>query len=208
MIAPFQLGLTGGIGSGKSTVATLLAQLGAAIIDADAIARQFTTPGGLAMPAIAQQFGPEFVTTQGALDRDRMRALAFSDPDAKHKLEAIIHPLVAEETTRQARAAQARGHPCLVFDVPLLVESARWRKRVDHVLVVDCLTETQIMRVMARNGLTRSAVEAIIAAQSSRLRRLHAADSVIFNDELTLEGLSAEVAMLAPRFKLSLVSAH
>ncbi len=208
MIAPFQLGLTGGIGSGKSTVATLLAQLGAAIIDADAIARQLTTPAGLAMPAIAQQFGPEFVTTQGALDRDRMRALAFSDPDAKHKLEAIIHPLVAEETTRQARAAQARGHPCLVFDVPLLVESARWRKRVDHVLVVDCLAETQIMRVMARNGLTRSAVEAIIAAQSSRLRRLHAADSVIFNDELTLEGLSAEVAMLAPRFKLSLVSAH
>jgi len=208
VIAPFQLGLTGGIGSGKSTVATLLAQLGAAIIDADAIARQLTTPAGLAMPAIAQQFGPEFVTTQGALDRDRMRALAFSDPDAKHKLEAIIHPLVAEETTRQARAAQARGHPCLVFDVPLLVESARWRKRVDHVLVVDCLAETQIMRVMARNGLTRSAVEAIIAAQSSRLRRLHAADSVIFNDELTLEGLSAEVAMLAPRFKLSLVSAH
>lgn len=208
MGAPFQLGLTGGIGSGKSTVAALLAQAGAAIMDADAIARQLTTPNGLAMPAIAREFGIEFVTAQGALDRDRMRALAFSDPGAKLRLEAIIHPLVAEETARQGHAAQAAGHPCLVFDVPLLVESARWRQKVDHVLVVDCLAETQIARVMARNGLTRSAVEAVIAAQSSRLRRLQAADSVIFNDALTLQGLSAEVAMLAPRFKLSFDLAH
>ncbi|MGB4360007.1 MAG: dephospho-CoA kinase [Rhodoferax sp.] len=208
MGAPFQLGLTGGIGSGKSTVAALLAQAGAAIMDADAIARQLTAPNGLAMPAIAREFGAEFVTAQGALDRDRMRALAFSDPGAKLRLEAIIHPLVAEETARQGHAAQAAGHPCLVFDVPLLVESARWRQKVDHVLVVDCLAETQITRVMARNGLTRSAVEAIIAAQSSRLRRLQVADSVIFNDGLTLQGLSAEVAMLAPRFKLSFDLAH
>lgn len=208
MAAPFQLGLTGGIGSGKSTVAALLAQAGAAIIDADAIARQLTGPGGLAMPAIAEQFGPEFVTTQGALDRDRMRDLAFSDPGAKLRLEAIVHPLVAEETARQGDAARAAGHPCLVFDVPLLVESARWRQKVDHVLVVDCLAETQINRVMARNGLTHAAVEAIIAAQSSRLRRLQAADSVIFNDGLTLQGLSAEVAALASRFKLSFGPAH
>jgi dephospho-CoA kinase len=200
--------LTGGIGSGKSTVAALLARLGAAVIDADAIARQLTAPDGLAMPAIAQQFGPDFVTPEGALNRDRMRALAFTDPGAKKNLEAIIHPLVAEETARQTGAAEQAGHPCLVFDVPLLVESARWRQKVDHVLVVDCLPETQITRVMARNGLTRAAVEAIIAAQSQRLRRLQAADSVIFNDGLTLQGLSAEVAMLAPRFKLSLESAH
>jgi dephospho-CoA kinase len=200
--------LTGGIGSGKSTVAALLARLGAAVIDADAIARQLTAPDGLAMPAIAQQFGPDFVTPKGALNRDRMRALAFTDPGAKKNLEAIIHPLVAEETARQTGAAEQAGHPCLVFDVPLLVESARWRQKVDHVLVVDCLPETQITRVMARNGLTRAAVEAIIAAQSQRLRRLQAADSVIFNDGLTLQGLSAEVAMLAPRFKLSLESAH
>jgi len=205
---PFHVGLTGGIGSGKSTVAALLARLGAAVIDADAIARQLTAPDGLAMPAIAQQFGPDFVTPEGALNRDRMRALAFTDPGAKKNLEAIIHPLVAEETARQTGAAEQAGHPCLVFDVPLLVESARWRQKVDHVLVVDCLPETQITRVMARNGLTRAAVEAIIAAQSQRLRRLQAADSVIFNDGLTLQGLSTEVAMLAPRFKLSLESAH
>lgn len=203
MRAPFHVGLTGGIGSGKSTVAALLAQLGAAIIDADAIARQLTASAGLAMPAIAQRFGPGFITAEGALDRDRMRALAFSDPGAKQGLEAIIHPLVAEETARQAHAAQESGYPFLVFDVPLLVESANWRQRVDHVLVVDCLAETQITRVMARNGLTRVAVEAIITAQSSRLRRLQAADSVIFNDGLSHQGLSAEVAALAPRFKLS-----
>lgn len=203
MQAPFHVGLTGGIGSGKSTVAALLAQHGAAVIDADAIARQLTAPGGLAMAAIAQCFGADFITAEGALDRDRMRALAYTDPAAKQGLEAIIHPLVAEETARQGSAAQASGYPCLVFDVPLLVESASWRQRVDHVLVVDCLAETQITRVMARNGLTRVAVEAIITAQSSRLRRLQAADSVIFNDGLSHQGLSAEVAALASRFTLS-----
>lgn len=208
MAAPFQVGLTGGIGSGKSTVANLLARLGAAIIDADAIARQLTTHGGLAMPAIAQQFGADFITTQGALDRERMRALAFSDPGAKQKLEAIIHPLVAEETARQADAAGQADYPCLVFDVPLLVESTRWRQKVDHVLVVDCLAETQIVRVMARNALSRTAIEAVIRAQSTRLQRLKAADSVIFNDGLSLQGLSAEVFALAPRFKLSLVPAN
>jgi len=206
--APFHVGLTGGIGSGKSTVAALLAQLGAAIMDADAIARQLTVPGGLAMPVIAQRFGTDFVTAEGALDRDRMRALAFKDPCAKLNLEAIIHPLVAEETRRQAGAAEQAGYPCLVFDVPLLVESVSWRQKVGHVLVVDCLEETQIARVMARNGFKRAAVEAIIAAQSSRLRRLQAADSVIFNEGLTREGLRAEVTALAPRFKLSLVPAN
>lgn len=204
MRAPFHVGLTGGIGSGKSTVATLLAQSGAAIIDADAIARQLTAPGGLAMAAIAERFGPGFITAEGALDRDRMRAMAFTDPGAKQRLEAIIHPLVAEETARQGRAAQESGYACLVFDVPLLVESTRWRQKMDHVLVIDCLAETQITRVMARNGLTRAAIKAIIAVQSSRLRRLQAADSVIFNDGLSYQGLSVEVAALAPCFKLSL----
>lgn len=208
MRAPFHVGLTGGIGSGKSTVATLLAQLGAAIVDADAIARSLTAPGGSAVAAITRQFGPEFISADGAMDRDRMRTLAFSDPGAKQRLEAIIHPLVAEETRRQAVAAEQAAYPCLVFDVPLLVESTRWRQKVDHVLVVDCLAETQITRVMARSALPRAAVEAVIAAQSSRLRRLQAADSVIFNDGLTREGLRAEVTALAPRFKLSLVPAN
>jgi dephospho-CoA kinase len=205
--AAFHVGLTGGIGSGKSTVAALLAQLGAAIIDADAIARKLTAPGGLAMPAIAQRFGPDFVTAEGALDRDRMRALAFTDPGAKQGLEAIIHPLVAEETRHQTQTAESAACRCLVFDVPLLVESASWRQKVDHVLVVDCLAETQITRVMARSGLARAAIESIMAHQSSRLRRLQVADSVIFNHGLTLQGLSAEVAALASRFKLSLAPA-
>jgi len=202
--APLLVGLTGGIGSGKSTVAALLAQHGAAVIDADAISRQLTAAGGSAMAAIARHFGADFITAEGALDRDRMRALAYTDPLAKQQLEAIIHPLVGEETWRQARTAVAAGHPCLVFDVPLLVESTRWRQQVDHVLVVDCLPQTQIRRVVARNALAPAAVEAIMAAQSSRLSRLKAADSVIFNDDLTLEDLSLEVAALAPRFKLSL----
>lgn len=207
MVRPFHLGLTGGIGSGKSTVAELLAKLGAAIVDADAIARSLTAPGGLAITAIAQQFGPEFIAADGAMDRDRMRTLAFSDPGAKKRLEAIIHPGVSEETRRQAEAAAAAGFRCVVFDLPLLVESSRWRQKVDHVLVVDCLAETQITRVMARNGLPRATIEAIMATQSSRQRRLQVADSVIFNDGLNLQGLSAEVAALAPRFKLSLAPA-
>ncbi|MBE0473465.1 dephospho-CoA kinase [Rhodoferax sp.] len=204
MAAPFHVGLTGGIGSGKSTVAALLAGLGAAVIDADAIARQLTAPGGAAIETIAGQFGADFITAQGALDRDRMRELAFADPAAKRQLEAIIHPLVGQETWRQASAARAAGHACLVFDVPLLVESATWRQKVDHVLVVDCLAETQIARVMARNAMTRPAVEAIMANQSQRLRRLQTADSVIFNDSLSLADLRLEVAALAPRFRLSL----
>lgn len=207
MAKPFHLGLTGGIGSGKSTAAALLAKLGAVIVDADAIARSLTAPGGLAIAAIAQQFGPEFINTDGAMDRDRMRTLAFSDPDAKKRLEAIIHPGVAEETRRQAQAAHDAGRDCVVFDLPLLVESSRWRQQVDHVLVVDCLEETQITRVMARNGLPRSTVETIMASQSKRQRRLQVADSVIYNDGLSLQGLSAEVAALAPRFKLSLAPA-
>ncbi len=201
---PFHVGLTGGIGSGKSTVAALLAQHGAAVIDADAISRQLTASGGAAMAAIARDFGADFITAEGALDRDRMRALAYTTPRARQQLEAIIHPLVGAETWRQARAAQAAGHPCLVFDVPLLVESSSWRQKVDHVLVVDCLPETQVRRVVARNALAPAAIEAIMAAQSSRLSRLKAADSVIFNDGLSLADLSLEVAALAPRFKLSL----
>ena len=156
----FRLGLTGGIGSGKSTVASLLAARGAAVVAADAIARATTAPHGSAMPAIAQAFGAEFVNAQGALDRERMRALAFSDPDAKKRLEAIIHPLVSQASHDQTTAAIANGHRCIVFDVPLLVESGRWRQQLDRVLVVDCSRETQIARVMARNGWTREAVQA------------------------------------------------
>jgi len=194
---PLRIGLTGGIGSGKSTVGQMLQARGAAVIDADAIARQVTAAHGAAMPAIAQTFGPEFITADGALDRERMRVHVFSQPQAKQALEAIIHPLVAQETQRQAQEALAKGHNTLVFDVPLLVESgARWRTQVDRVLVVDCSEATQIQRVMARNGLSRETVQSIIAAQASRAQKLAAADWVIDNDGISLEALRAHVENL------------
>ena len=192
-----RIGLTGGIGSGKSTVGQMLQARGAAVIDADAIARSLTAPHGAAMPAIAQAFGTEFITTEGALDRERMRAHVFQHPEAKQALEAIIHPLVSQETQRQAQEAIAQGHLTLVFDVPLLVESgARWRTQVDRVLVVDCSVDTQIQRVMARNGWDRATVERIIAAQASRAQKLAAADWVISNDDITLETLYKRVQNL------------
>lgn len=195
--SPLRIGLTGGIGSGKSTVARLLQARGAAVIDADAIARNVTAAHGAAMPAITRAFGAEFITPDGALDRERMRAHVFSQPQAKQALEAIIHPLVAQETQRQTQAAIANGNHTVVYDVPLLVEAGpRWRPQVDRVLVIDCLEETQIQRVMARNGLSREAVQAIISAQASRNQKLAAADWVIDNDGITLEALRECVAYL------------
>lgn len=198
-----RVGLTGGIGSGKSTVAGLLGECGAAVIDADAVSRQTTGPGGAAIPLIAQQFGGEFVTAEGILDRDRMRKLVFSDPGAKQRLEAIIHPLVGAETARQAAQAQQRGQACIVFDVPLLVESGRWRQQVDRVLVVDCSEKTQISRVMARSGWTREMVGQVMAGQASRSQRLAAADLCIDNDgAVSLAVLALRVRQAAQRFGL------
>lgn len=196
---PLRLGLTGGIGSGKSTVARLLQARGATVIDADAIARACTLAGGSAMPAVAQVFGAEFVTSDGALDRDRMRAHVFAQPDARAQLEAIVHPLVGQEIARQAAASRAR---CTVFDVPLLVESPHWRLQLDWVLVVDCTRETQVQRVLARNGWDRATIESILDSQSPRERRLAAADTVIFNDGHEIEHLQREVARWADRFGL------
>lgn len=204
MSAATLLGLTGGIGSGKSTVAQMLAVQGAAIIDADAISRATTAAGGAALPAIAQQFGAHLIAPDGALDRTAMRALVFDDADARQRLEAIIHPLVAQETDRQARLALDAGRRLLVFDVPLLAESgARWRAKVDRVLVIDCDSATQIDRVMARNALPRDQVEQIVAAQASRAQRLAAADLVIFNGAgVTQDALRAQAARLAQTFGL------
>lgn len=195
----FRLGLTGGIGSGKSTVARLFQDRGAAVIDADAIVRACTLAGGAAMPAIRAAFGTDFVAPDGSLDRDRMRAHVFGHPQAKAQLEAIVHPLVGQEIARQAAAADA---VCTVFDVPLLVESPRWRPQLDRVLVVDCERETQIRRVMARNGWERTTVEAVLDNQSPRLRRLAAADMVLFNDGHEIEQLRCMVDRLAQRFGL------
>lgn len=197
-----RLGLTGGIGSGKSTVAQLLVQAGAAHVDADAIARNVTAAGGSAIAAIRATFGDSLIGPDGALERDRMRALAFADSTAKKKLEAIVHPLVGLEAARQAQQAVDAGHRLLVFDIPLLVESGRWRQQLDRIAVVDCEPSTQVARVAARNGLTQQAIEAIIAAQAPRLHRLAAADCVIYNEAITLDELGRKTRQLAQRFGL------
>jgi dephospho-CoA kinase len=189
-----RIGLTGGIGSGKSTVAALLVAEGAVLVDADAIARAIAQPGGAAMPAIEAQFGPSVIAADGGLDRARMRQLAFTDADAKRRLEAILHPLIGAETQRQA-AASAHA-PAIVFDVPLLVESGHWRASVDRVLVVDASADTQLQRVVARSGWTPAAVRAVIALQAPRRLRRAAADAVIFNEHLSLAELATEVRAL------------
>ncbi|MBC7435834.1 MAG: dephospho-CoA kinase [Bdellovibrionales bacterium] len=199
-----RLGLTGGIGSGKSTVAQMLAELGAAVIDADVSSRALTAAGGGAINAIKQAFGEAFITPEGAMNRDAMRALAYADADAKKRLEAIIHPLVGEESRRQTQAAMDAGHRLIVFDIPLLVESGHWRQRLGSILVVDCTAPTQISRVTQRNALAPAQVQAIINAQASREQRLRAADAVLFNDGLSIDGLRGEVRQVAQIFGLSL----
>jgi dephospho-CoA kinase len=201
-MAAMRVGLTGGIGSGKSTILQMLARLGAGVIDADAISRATTAAGGAAIGAIARRFGSDFITAAGALDRDRMREHAYADPHARRQLEEIIHPLVGQESERQVQVALAAGARCIVFDIPLLVESGRWRARVDRVLVVDCSPATQIERVVARSGLKPQEVEAIIAAQAPRGQRLAAADLVICNEGLSLEQLRHTVVQAAPRLGL------
>jgi dephospho-CoA kinase len=194
----FSIGLTGGIGSGKSTVADLFAARGVTLVDADLIAHQVTAPGGVAMPLIAGEFGDAFVAANGALDRTKMRELVFSDDTAKARLEAIIHPLIRAETERQRNAAGGAYH---IVVVPLLVESGDWKARVSRVLVVDCPVETQIARVMKRNGFTRDQVLAIIAKQATREARIAAADDVVTNDETsTLASLAQQVETLHERY--------
>ncbi len=187
---PLRIGLTGGIGSGKSTVAAQLVQHGATLVDTDAIARRLTQPGGAAIEAIRHAFGDGFIDAQGALDRTRMREHAFADPGAKRRLETILHPLITAQSLREAAASDA---PAIVFDVPLLVESGRWRERVDKVLVVDCGEATQVARVVARSGWTPQAVRAVIAQQATREARRAAADAVILNDGISLGQLAAAV---------------
>jgi dephospho-CoA kinase len=199
---PVLLGLTGGIGSGKSTVAQMLAARGAGVIDADAISRACTASGGAAIAAIRAQFGADFIDSDGALQRARMRQQVFDDPQAKTRLEAIIHPLVAEQIAEQSRAFVTAGKRCIVFDIPLLVESGHWRKRLQRILVVDCSTATQSQRVQTRNALSAQAVEKIMAVQASRAQRLRAADSVLFNDGITLAALALGVDKIAAQFGL------
>jgi len=197
-----QIGLTGGIGSGKSTVAASFAQCGAALIDADALSRSLTAVGGAALPAIAARFGDHMLQADGALDRDAMRAQVFSDPTARAQLEAIMHPLVGQSMQAAVQAAQDQGAALAVLDIPLLVESRRWPAALDAVVVVDCLPDTQLARVMQRSGLSAEAVRAIMASQASRAQRLAAADAVIYNEGCSLAALHQQVAFLAAEFGL------
>jgi dephospho-CoA kinase len=171
-------------------------------VDADAISRAVTATGGAAIPEIAVQFGPHLIAADGAMDRERMRQVAFDDPTARRRLESIVHPLVGLETLRQYEQAVSAGSRCVIFDIPLLVESGRWRQQLDQVLVVDCSEATQVSRVMARNGWPRDMVEKILAGQASRGQRLSAADICVYNDGLSLEVLQAQVRRLAARFGL------
>lgn len=154
------------------------------------------------MAPIVAQFGPSVLAPDGALDRTAMRTLAYSDPQARRTLECIIHPLVAQLAVERGQVAELAGSACVVYDIPLLAESSEWRQRVDRVLVVDCAYEIQINRVMHRSQLSREAVESIIAVQATREQRLHCADCVIDNSQLSLMALTLEVADLASNFGL------
>ena len=189
------IGLTGGIGSGKTAVSKLLSELGAGVVDTDLISHQITAPGGKAIPFIAKAFGADFVDPQGALNRPKMRSLVFENANSRHILEQITHPLIQQETARQAFELAKSRFPYLVFVVPLLIESGSWANLIDHLVVVDCPEETQIQRVMHRNNMTRSEVENILNAQTSRNARLAAANTVIKNQG-DLEDLKSEVLKL------------
>ncbi|MCL2524335.1 MAG: dephospho-CoA kinase [Betaproteobacteria bacterium] len=184
--------LTGGIGSGKSRIADLFVERGAALVDTDAIARELTGPGGAAMPALLAEFGEEAADASGALDRAAMRRLAFADPERRRRLESILHPLIREEAARRCAAATA---PYVILAVPLLVESGGYRDRCRRILVVDCPEATQIARVMVRDGCDEAAVRAIMATQATRAERLATADDVIVNDG-DFSALAAQVDAL------------
>ena len=175
----FVVGLTGGIGSGKSTVAECFSSLGVAVVDTDVIAHALTVAQGAAMPDIQAAFGESVLLADGGLDRAAMRRLVFSYPSAKSRLEAIIHPLIRHES--ELRCRLVTGVPYVMLVVPLLIESAAYRQRVNRILVVDCDEDLQISRVMARSGLSDKEVRSIIATQASREQRLAAADDVVFN---------------------------
>ncbi|MGW8390797.1 dephospho-CoA kinase [Pseudoduganella sp. HUAS MS19] len=192
MPARFVVGLTGGIGSGKSLIANMFADRGASIVDTDQIAHSLTGPNGAAMPDILAEFGPHMADSQGAMDRAKMRELVFREPPAKRRLEAILHPMIRDATL--AAAADASGD-YVMLAIPLLVESGAWKQRVNRVLVIDCPEEIQVARVMARNGLAEDQVRAIMATQVPRAVRLAAADDVIDNSG-RIEALTPQVDRL------------
>ncbi len=195
-MSTFVVGLTGGIGSGKSAAADCFAAHGIGVVDTDAIAHELTAADGAAMPALRAEFGWEVAAADGALDRSRMRRLAFADPAVRWRLEGILHPMIRELAGERCRQAVS---PYVILAVPLLVESGTYRQRCDRVVVVDCPESLQISRVMARNGLGETEVRAILATQASRDQRLAAADDVLANDG-DLAALKLQIAGLHQRY--------
>ena len=196
------IGVTGGIGSGKSTVVGFLGALGGAVIDADAVSRSLTAPGGAAIPAIQAAFGPEALDSLGGMDRAAMRTRVFSDPAARLRLESLVHPLIWQEIDRQRQAALSEGPAFLVFDVPLLVEMRRWRPMLDTIVVVDCGPTTQHERVLARNGMDAAQTQRIMDAQASRAQRLACADRVLLNEGISLTQLRERTAEILHTLRL------
>ena len=201
----YRVGITGGIGSGKSTVTTQLKSLGAGVIDADAISRHLTSSHGEAMNAIVEKFGDEYQLADGSLDRSRMRELVFNQKDRRKELEQILHPLIQNEMKNQFETMKKNGIKLVVFDLPLLAESSKWRKNLDKIIVVDCSVETQVSRVLTRDvqnnnrttPMTRDLVINIIASQASRIDRLKLADVIILNDEITRQQLNDEIGQIS-----------
>ena len=193
---PFTVGLTGGIGSGKSAAADLFVTHGASLVDTDAIAHALTAAGGAAMPAIRTQFGDAIIAADGSLDRAAMRAHVFARDEARQQLEAILHPMIRDESARQCAAARGSY---VILAVPLLIESGSYRSRCDRICVVDCPPELQVARVRSRSGLEEAQIRAIMAAQASRGQRLAAADDIIDNSG-SLEHLRLQVAALHARY--------
>jgi dephospho-CoA kinase len=193
-MAARHVGLTGGIGSGKSTVAQIWVSLGALLVDTDAIAREITAPGGLGIDALVREFGPEVLDPGGGLDRARMRQLAFADPSVRRRLEEQLHPIIGPLALQ--RASQSPTSQIVLFDIPLLSESSVWRRRCERILVVDCSETTQVERVVRRSGWAEDQVRQVIAQQSSRERRRAIADAVIHNDGRLLAELRCDVEQL------------
>jgi len=193
---PFVVGLTGGIGSGKSAAADEFARLGAEVVDTDAIAHELTRAGGAAIPELRRQFGDEFIDAGGAMDRAKMRALAFRDAGAKVRLERLLHPMIRAESERRIASSHA---PYVVHVVPLLVESKGYRERVSRVLVVDCPPALQIERVRSRSGLSPTEIQRIVDAQAPREARLAAADDVVDNAG-SLDALHKQVGRLHAQY--------
>jgi dephospho-CoA kinase len=196
---PIRVGLTGGIGSGKSTVAALLRDQGVTVIDADAISRSVTAAGGVALPAIRERFGPHSINADGAMDRTHMRERVFQNPLERQALEAIVHPWVRQIINEQAQACTATW---VVLDLPLLCESEHWREQVRWVWVVDCEENTQVQRVMVRSGWSSEQVWAVMRQQCTRAQRLAIADAVIANEGIDLPELALAVQQVVRQFGL------